>query len=78
MCPKRTKGFMSGAMSICYMTEPIADKLRQKIKELWVAGLTYREIQEETGVSLSTISDIINKEKGEEPDLEIFGTLTCF
>ena len=50
--------------------EIIPVEKREKIINLWMTGNTYRSIQKQTGVSLSTISSIINMRTKKEPDIK--------
>jgi len=49
---------------------PIPEATRRWIIDLWLRGLSYRDISARTGVSLGAISNIIEEEKRRAPDLE--------
>ena len=52
------------------MVRQTSPEVKEKIFELWVKGKNYREIKEETGVSIGAISNIVGGKRGGIPDIE--------
>jgi len=52
------------------MVRQIPIEVRRRVVELWMDGNSYRQVSAKTGVSLGTISIIINEERRKVPDIE--------
>lgn len=48
--------------------KPISDDMKSIILDLWLRGYTYRTIESKTGVSISSISEVIKEVLGREPN----------
>ncbi len=52
------------------MVHELTPDVRAEVIKLWLAGYSFREIHAKTGVSLGTISSLVNQEKTRTPDIE--------
>ena len=52
------------------MPAAISPEKRKRVIELYIRGYSYREIDEKTGVSIGSISEIINEKRKEMPDID--------
>jgi transcriptional regulator with XRE-family HTH domain len=52
------------------MVRPISSDLRQRVIELYLSGLTRRDISDKTGVATGSVSNIVQDERGRIPDID--------
>lgn len=52
------------------MRTPLTSEQKDEVISFWVDGLTYREVSDKTGVSIASISAVINQARKKSPDID--------